>query len=135
MKMRQFKRTKLAMMSYALFGPWGPIAQWLTRPVTPMVEAFREGMRQQAIADIQGLADAMAMPLLSQEFPGGPVVVHEEPEGPYVVKRVKDGEVVLETNSIEEATALLDKHHRQKKAKLNVFRNGEPVLFVDGVPA
>jgi hypothetical protein len=47
----------------------------------------------------------------------------------YVVSRVKDGEVVLETESRSEALALIEKHARQKKAKLVAHVNGEPVLF------
>jgi hypothetical protein len=114
MKMRQFKRAKLVTMTYALFGPWGPIGQWLT-PATsravrgapegtvvvdgPLVEAFKQGMAEQAAK--------------------------------YVVQRVKDNEIVGEFDSREEAMALVLKHVKQKKAKLHVFQNGEPVLFTE----
>lgn len=118
MKMRQFKRAKLVGMFYALWGPWGPIGQWLTRPV---VEA-----REEAV-----------LPVVVHPFIAEPGVVLKAEEAVfYTVKRAKDDVVVLTTSDIDEAVALMDKHHRQKKAKLLVFRNdGEPVLFIDGVPA
>ena len=108
MKMRQFKHTKLAAMHYALFGAWGPIGQWLTRPVETtfpqmnkagLVEAFRQGMAEQAAK--------------------------------YVVQRVKDNEIVGEFDTREGALGLVLKHARQKKAKLHVFQNGDPVLFAE----
>lgn len=123
MKMRQFKRTKLAMMSYALFGPW------LTQPVARTLE---------------GLGEVMSLPTLSQEFPGGPVTIHEDEPTPlveafrqgmaeqaakYVVQRVKDNEIVAEFDTREEALALINKHFKQKKAKLFATQNGEPVMF------
>jgi hypothetical protein len=62
-------------------------------------------------------------------------VFEAEPEPIYVVSRVKDGEVVLETESYAEALALVEKHARQKKAKLVVHLNGEEVVFVEGETA
>ena len=47
----------------------------------------------------------------------------------YVVRRVKDNEVVLATESRTEVLMLVEKHARQKRAKLHVFQDGEQVLF------
>lgn len=116
MKMRQFKRSKLATMCFALFGPRGPIGQWLTA---------RTGLF---------MPPAEVHPMIEEFLT--PVAVNAVEGSQYIVRRAKDAEIVLETNDINEATALMEKHHRQKKAKLLVFRgDGEPVLFVDGVPA
>lgn len=113
MKMRQFKRTKLAMMSYALFGPWGPIGQWLTPATSRVVRGAPEGtvvVDDLQAAFRQGMAEQAAK---------------------YVVQRVKDNEIVGEFDTREEALGLVLKHARQKKAKLHVFQNGEPVLFAE----
>ena len=111
MKMRQFKRAKLAAMSYALFGPWGPIGQWLTK----------------AVSYVPAPGEVLVVDDLQAAFKQGIA----EQAAKYVVQRVKDNEIVGEFDSREEALALVLKHARQKKAKLHVFQNGDPVLFSD----
>ena len=73
--------------------------------------------------------DACA-PFVYTVFEAAPDVVHHDEDEPiYTVSRAKDGEVVLSTESYATAKALVEKHARQKKAKLLVHLNGEQVLF------
>jgi hypothetical protein len=141
MKLRQHRLNIYARMHAPILenAYWQRVIDKLMLPTPEELARFRQ--------TTEDLLAAMSLPTLSQEVANGPVVVHpfipaqgevlfaEEPRKVYVVKRVKDGEVVLETEDINEATALLEKHHRQKKAKLHVFCGGEPVLFVDGEAA
>lgn len=148
MKMRQFKRTKLAMMSRALFGPWGPIGQWLTPATSRAVRGAPEGAM--VIEDLSGQVDVATSlkfinetrDVLNKTAPLAPMATDTglveafrqgmaEQAAKYVVQRVKDNEIVGEFDTREEALALMLKHARQKKAKLHVFQNGDPVLFSD----
>jgi hypothetical protein len=62
----------------------------------------------------------------------GVVLFAEEPvaevEKVWKVARMKDNVVVLEAKSAEEAQELIDKHARQKKAKLFLL-DAEPFLY------
>lgn len=48
----------------------------------------------------------------------------------YQVRRRRDGVLVATVQTLEAALDLADRHHRHKKAALEVFLNDEPVLFV-----
>jgi len=142
MKLRQHRLNIYARMH----APILESAYWqrvIDRAMVPTAEEI-ERSRALLAKQWEGLAAMLSLPTLSQEVAGGPVAVHpmvEEFLKPveglfvpepgvvlqaeeaklYTVSRVKDGEVVLTTADINEATALLEKHHRQKKAKLQVF--------------
>ena len=110
MQMRQLKRSKMATMCYALFGPLGPVGTWVGGKPIPFIPAMGEVLKATDLQEAfkQGMAEQAAK---------------------FVVSRAKDGDVVLEADTREEALALVLKHAKQRKAKLVVHQGGEPVLF------
>jgi len=101
MNMRQHKRAVTARLHFNNFWLW-----FDRRPVTPLVQAFRDGMAQ---ADV------------------------EEAKREFVCQKVKDGSVVDTFDTREDALALVQKHAKQRKAKLQVMDSltGELVLFAE----
>lgn len=116
MKIRQLKQTKMAAMfaSGRLVPSALGIGNYL--PVRDEVLFAMDHISSMLSMDLRNITQAVA---------GGPVVAHDV----YVVSRVKDGEVVLETEDRSEALALINKHAKQKKAKLHAHVNGVAVLF------
>lgn len=104
MNMRQLKRRKYAAMAPVL--GWYPCLY--EAGASSLVAAFRQGMAEVA-AEIEAA---------KQEF---------------VCQKVKDGSVVDTFDTREDALALVLKHARQKKAKLQVMDSltGELVLFAE----
>ncbi len=128
MKMRQFARAKMAAMHFALFGPWGPIPQWLTGGSVFVVGVTPAG--SQVLYSIPGPMVEPKAQIVQEIYPAAADVPMEQAPK-FVVRRVKDNEIVAEYDTREEALALLNKHVKQKKAKLHVQNSltGEPVLF------
>jgi hypothetical protein len=123
MNMRQHKRAVLARFHYNNFWLW-----FDRRPAGPLVQAFREGAGMSFY--VPPTTPAMMEHTLVIE--GEHIRKHiEEAKREFVCQKVKD---VIDTfDTREAALELVQKHARQKKAKLQVMDSltGELVLFTE----
>lgn len=112
MNLRQHKRMRIAQMQRGLF-----IRRRLSGFLRHLEALFRPTPEQEAKsrADFEELWKLM----LPRGVADTPAAV-EEAKVEYVCERVKDGVVVDSFDTREEALALLAKHTKQKKAKLQI---------------
>lgn len=123
MNLRQHKRIKISLMHFALFGPRGPIGQYLL----PLGKLLAEKIAR----DMALIEEQEAAPLVSFGIKGQPLVqVFREAAGigmqddygaGYTVVRKKDQVVVGTFDTLELAQAEVDKAKRAKKATLEIL--------------
>lgn len=126
MKIRTHARRVAARMHRNLFWLGLPIPQWLV--AADMIQGSQARgyvMAAPAFSPDQTILDQLAFMDISAQPAAEPESVPLE----YHVARRRDDLMVAVVSTREEALALVIKHQRQKKAALQVFLNGEPVLF------
>lgn len=119
MNLRQHKRAVVAKISHPFARGW-----ILNRPGDSLID----NLTRRAEATWVGHPLFTAEEIMDQLRAATP----EQPAtGPFYCLKVKDDTIVGEFATREEALALVQKHARQKKAKLHVMHNGQPVLFTE----
>jgi len=115
MKMRQHKKLVILKMM------WGGIGWGLPAVARSFAAPDWVGHTDPAL---HALADNLGVHPMVTDFLGGPSVhstlAVEQAKIEYVCERVKDGVVVDSFDTREDALGLLNKHFKQKKAKLQI---------------
>jgi RecA/RadA recombinase len=130
MKARKQKRHILARIKYNnswFFGLYGRGAIRRREALCADFAAAAQFMSEATVqANKEGLEQSIAARMAEDELQAV-----EEAKQEFVCTRVKDGLVVATFDTVAEARALVEKHIRQKKAKLEVLdtSTGEYVLF------